>query len=339
MPQVATYLHPETCLTTKEVPHTVWVGKSYLHYSQIRQQLSERLNNYPQLPLRKATLADYQTVHDPEYLSKIVKLGQDELVAEMPKLSMECTGYPYCLPGYLYGLGGMMAAVDAFKAGLHQRAFTFSLGGHHAYSSFGHGYCLLNPQAAAARYAQTQGYQQILIIDWDIHHGDGTQSIFANDPTVHCVSIHSLADLYMSKVASMEVGTTSYATQVGHHNIPILHAVFEDDLLDHLTLQTDFYRAAQSIPKFREALQTLPFSPDLILLFAGCDAHRDDCGSEITDWVEDDFRQLTEAVIDLAEQAGCPILSTQGGGYHLPSTIATTAVHVDTLAHYNPQHE
>jgi len=130
-------------------------------------------------------------------------MAHDEQVEELPRLSIECSGLDHCLPGYLYGLGGMLEAIDQMRAGLLERAYCFSLGGHHAYADWGHGYCLLNPQAAAARYAQTQGFRKILIVDWDIHHGDGTQSIFANDPSVYCLSIHSCLDLYMTSMRVM----------------------------------------------------------------------------------------------------------------------------------------
>ena len=330
----ATYLHQETTYTTKQVPDSVWVGKSYLHYSEIRRQLAETLAAYPSLPIRKADLEDYTAVHNPNYLAKIVAQSQDQEVEEPPRLNLECNGFPYCLPGYLYSLGGMMAAVDAFRVGTLKRAFTFSLGGHHAFADRGHGYCMLNPQAAVARYAQRQGFKNILIIDWDIHHGDGTQTIFEGDPTVHTFSIHSLADLYMGKASKLELGSTGYGEQFGHTNVPLLHAVYEPDLFNHLSFSTRFYRAKESIQAFTDALHNLDFNPDLIIIFAGCDAHQDDCGDEITDWREDDFRTLTTTMLNFAISHGCPVLSTQGGGYQLPSTIASTVVHVETLVTY-----
>ncbi len=194
MPKFATYLHPHTGYTSKPADQIRFVGHSYPHFSQIRAELAKVLADYPALAARKAEYGDYFCVHTREYLDKLKKMAADELVEELPRLSAECTGFEYCLPGYLYGLGGMLEAIDQMRAGTVERVYCFSLGGHHAYPDWGHGYCLLNPQAAAARYAQTRGFERVLIVDWDVHHGDGTQSIFGNDPTVYCISIQTLFD-------------------------------------------------------------------------------------------------------------------------------------------------
>ncbi len=116
----------------------------------------------------------------------------------------------------------MLAAIDHMKEGSLERAYCFSMVGHHAHSNWGHGYCLLNPLAAATRYAQSVGFAKILLIDWDIHHGDGTQFIFSYDSTVYCISIHNALDLYMAKASNLKAGTTTTATSVGHCNIPVI---------------------------------------------------------------------------------------------------------------------
>ena len=105
----------------------------------------------------------------------------------------------------------MYEAVRRMKASTLERAYCFSIGGHHAHPDWGHGYCILNPLAVTARYAQEQGFEKVLIIDWDHHHGDGTQAIFANDKTVYCISIHSAIDLYMSFQKVLRQGTTTAA--------------------------------------------------------------------------------------------------------------------------------
>ena len=191
MPRFATYWHPHTCYTSRPSEQIRFVGHSFPHFSQVRHELETALTSYPSLPVRKADYQDYLQVHTKEYLDKLALMASGELVAELPRLSAECTVLEFCLPGYLYSLGGMLEAIDQMKSGMLERAYCFSLGGHHAYADWGHGYCLLNPSAAAVRYAQDKGFDQVLIIDWDIHHGDGTQSIFASDPSVYCISIHS----------------------------------------------------------------------------------------------------------------------------------------------------
>jgi acetoin utilization deacetylase AcuC-like enzyme len=83
---------------------------------------------------------------------------------------------------------------------------------------------------------------------------------------------------------------------------------------------------------FQAALDNLPWLPDLICLFSGYDSHRDDCGAGITNWTNDDFRRLTQRMLDLANRANCPVLSVHGGGYQLPVTVAAAVEHVRVLA-------
>ena len=331
MTTFATYLRPETYLTSREVSPDLFIGYSYPHFAEIGRQLAEALSDYPKLPLRQAPYEEFRRVHTEGYLNALRLMAEDQPVEKRPRFSAECSGYQYCLPGYGYGLGGMYEAIDQMKAGHLDRAFTCSLGGHHAHQDRGHGYCLLNPLAAAARYAQEQGFKKVLMVDWDIHHGDGTQSIFANDTSVHCLSIHSGIDLYMEKASGGKVGTAEAARALGHCNIPIVQKLFDDEFTrEHFS--KEFYRTADSIPKFEEALNRLPFDPDLVLIFAGFDSHRSDCGDDITDWDNGDFQTLTRLVLNVARNHSCPVLSTQGGGYNLPVTIGAAVAHVQTLA-------
>jgi acetoin utilization deacetylase AcuC-like enzyme len=333
MPKFATYLHPETRLTSKPIEQIRFIGHSLPHFARVREELARQLVDYPQVPLRQADFAEFRRVHNHAYLTALQRMAVDEPVGERPRLSAECTGYEYCLPGYQYGLGGMLAAIDRMKSGVLDRAYCFSLAGHHAYADWGHGYCLLNPQAAAVRYAQEQGFAKVLIVDWDIHHGDGTQSIFANDASVYCLSIHSLADLYMATQRVMKDGTTTAAEAVGHGNIPLLSEIYTDEMAGELGLSGKWYRAAESLAAFQAALDNVPWTPDLVCLFSGYDSHRDDCGAGVTNWTNDDFRWLTQRVLDQAKRSNCPVLSVHGGGYQLPVTVAAAVEHVHVLAH------
>jgi len=328
----ATYLHPHTCYTSKPSDQIQFVGHSYPHFSRIRQELERALAERPSLPARQAEYAEYSRVHTEKYLSQLTCMATGEPTDELPRLSIECTGFEYCLPGYLYGLGGMLEAIDRMRAGNLERAYCFSLGGHHAYADWGHGYCLLNPQAAAARYAQSQGFEKVLIVDWDIHHGDGTQSIFANEPSVYCLSIHSGADLYMALASGLRHGTTTAGETVGHCNIPLLDRAYGENFAVEMNLPGKFYRADEGLSVFQAALERLPWIPDVIFLFSGYDAHVDDCGKGITDWTNEDFEQLTRTVLKLAHKAACPVLSVHGGGYKVAVTIAAAIRHVDVLA-------
>lgn len=328
----ATYLHPQVVSTCKPVHQISFSGHSVPYFTKIGQELTGVLSDYPSLPVRQVDYEMYLSVHTAEYLDKLKRMAADEPVEHPPQLSLECSGYEYCLPGYLYGLGGMVEAIDQMKRGLLDRAYCFSLGGHHAYPDSGHGYCLLHPMAAAARYAQTQGFDKILIVDWDLHHGDGTQAIFAGDQRVYCISIHSAADLYMSLTCGLKYGTTTMAEKVGHCNIPLLHNIFEDDFFAEINLTGRFYRASESLNAFRAALEQIPWLPDLIFVFSGYDSHKDDGGEGITDWTNEDFQTLTRAMLALAKKSGCPVLSAHGGGYTLPVAISAAISHVEVLA-------
>lgn len=334
MPRFATYLHPHTCYTSKSSDLLSFVGHSFPHYSKIRRSLELALIDYPSLAVRKAQYKDYLRVHADDYLRKLAYMALNKAVDELPQLSIECTGLEYCIPGYLYGLGGMIEAIDCMKRGVLERAYCFSLVGHHAHTDWGHGYCLLNPLAAAARYAQTQGFNKILIVDWDIHHGDGTQSIFSNDKSVYCISIHSAADLYMAKSSGLKWGTTTMAKEVGHCNIPLLYELYEDDLFEKINLEGQFYRAYESLSVFSSALEQIAGNPDLILIFSGYDSHIDDCGAGVTNWTNKDFKLLTKYVLELAKRVSCPVISSHGGGYKLPVTISAAVSHVEVLASY-----
>lgn len=134
MPKFATYLHPHTILVTKPAAQINFVGYSYLYFSQVRQGLTERLGHYPALPAREAALEDYLPVHQAQYLQKISRMAADEPVTEPPNWSIENSGLAYTLPGLRYGLGGLLEAVDQMKAGQLERAYCFSLGGHHAFN-------------------------------------------------------------------------------------------------------------------------------------------------------------------------------------------------------------
>lgn len=330
----ATYLHPETTLTSRPVNEIEFIGHSYPYFSQVRTELEKALVEYKSLPVRQAEFSDYLLVHSESYIQKLIAMGSGQFVEAPPKLSIECKGLEFCLPGYLFGLGGLLQAIDEIKLGDIERAYCFSLGGHHAYKDWGHGYCILNPTAAAVRYAQQKGFSKVLIVDWDIHHGDGTQSIFANASSVHCISIHSVADLYMALASGLRYGTTQTGESLGHQNIPVLTKVFGDDFITQANWGGKFYRTDDCIPAFQESLEKIPWQPDLVFIFSGYDSHKDDQGHDITNWSDEDFVTLTKCLLDFTNKVACPVISVHGGGYNLPVTISAACNHVKTLASY-----
>ena len=335
MPKFATYLHPHVFSTSKPIDQINFIGQSLPHFDEIRARLAKALVDYPSIPPVQADFTEFYRVHENFYLDKLQQMARDERIQEPPKLSIECAGLEYSIPGYQFGVGGMFEAVSRMKAGTLERAYCFSLGGHHAHPDWGHGYCLLNPMAVTARYAQEQGFEHVLIIDWDHHHGDGTQAIFANDRAVYSISIHSAMDLYMSSRNVLRQGTTTAGEKVGQCNIPILHKNYNDDFWMQLGIEGKYFRAEQSLSEFQSKLGDLPWFPDIMLIFSGYDAHRDDCGRDIQGWVNEDFERLTVYALEAAKKAGCPVLSVHGGGYNPPVTISAALSHINTLATYS----
>jgi acetoin utilization deacetylase AcuC-like enzyme len=328
----ATYLHPETVATSKPVEQIPFVGYSCPHFSRVRSALAEALAAEPALPLCRVGLDAFRSVHTDAYLRQLTRLAAGFAPEQNPKLNAECAGLWYCMPGYEYGLGGMLEAIEHMKRGTLDRAYCFSLGGHHAHADWGHGYCLLNPLAAAVRHAQSAGFQRVVVVDWDLHHGDGTQAIFAHDSSVFCISIHSALDLYMAKACGWHAGTTTAGAATGHCNIPILNERFDQTFPEQLGLPGVFYRAVEGFSAFQATLRSLPWQPDLLCIFSGYDAHQDDRGRRITNWTNDHFARLTREVLDCARRANAPTLSVHGGGYNLPVTVAAAVRHVEVLA-------
>jgi len=216
----------------------------------------------------------------------------------------------------LLSAGGVLAAVDAVVDGDVQHAFSCGRPpGHHATPTQAMGFCLFNNIAVAARYAQREkGLPRILIVDWDVHHGNGTQDAFYDDGDVFFFSIHQ-SPLYPGSGTSAERGvgagegaTLNAPVPAGSVDADYI-AIFEETL----------------IPVARE------FSPDLVMISAGFDAHEDDplAGVHIT---TDGFAQLTRLARDIAEeQCGGRIVSTLEGGYSLRGLSASVVAHLQAL--------
>jgi acetoin utilization deacetylase AcuC-like enzyme len=174
------------------------------------------------------------------------------------------------------------------------------------------GFCLFNSVAVAARHAQKQhGVDRVAIVDFDVHHGNGSQEIFWSDPTVMYCSTHEMP-LYPGTGASSERGE--------HNNI--VNAPL---------------RAGDGGDKFRDAMNSviLPrldgFKPDLMLISAGFDAHARDPLANLN-LVEADFAWVTAQLMDRADRyCGGRVVSVLEGGYDLEGLAQSVAAHVTTL--------
>jgi len=214
-------------------------------------------------------------------------------------------------------VGGILAATDEVCSGRLKNAFCATRPpGHHARNTGKvEGFCFYNGVAIAARYAQENyGLKKILIVDWDYHHGDGTEAFFYSDPSVLFFSTH---DYY----AYPGTGNPARIGEGAGKGLNInVH-------LDCHSTDKDIISA------FSEKL--LPaahrFKPDLILISAGFDSRQDDLLGcfDITD---DGYRQTTTMVMQLAEQyCDSRIVSVLEGGYNLDGLASAVKVHVETL--------
>jgi acetoin utilization deacetylase AcuC-like enzyme len=210
-------------------------------------------------------------------------------------------------------VGGATAAVDEVMRGGAQNAFVaMRPPGHHAGTASPMGFCFFNNAAIAARHAQAaHGAERVAILDFDVHHGNGTQEIFWSDASV----------LYASS-----------------HQMPLFPGTGgRDERGDHDTIVNAPLRAGDNGEIFREALETalLPrinaFHPDVIVISAGFDAHRRDPLGGL-DLVEEDFAWATARLMEIAEKhAKGRIVSVLEGGYDLEGLARSAAAHVETL--------
>lgn len=208
--------------------------------------------------------------------------------------------------------GAAMDAVDAvFKKDTDNAFVSMRPPGHHAEKTTAMGFCLVNNIAIAARYAQqTYGAERIAIVDFDVHHGNGTQDIFYDDPSVLFASTHQMP-LYPGTGALSETGEGNI------FNAPLANG---DD--------GSKFKAA-----FRE--RVLPaldnFKPDLLMISAGFDAHYRDPLAGLN-LVADDFDWVTGKLIEVADKC-CDgrIVSLLEGGYDLEGLAESASAHVNRL--------
>lgn len=214
-------------------------------------------------------------------------------------------------------VGGVLAAVDAVIDGAVGNAFcVIRPPGHHATSHHGMGFCIFNNVAIAARYLQKKhGIERVVIIDWDVHHGNGTQDIFYSDSSVFYFSTHQWP---------FYPGTGSTAEQgVGNGKGYTLNCPFPAGSGRKEVLGAFSHELVPAMHRFK---------PEFVLISAGFDGReRDLLGNfKLTD---DDFVALTDVVIDIAaDYADGRLLSVLEGGYTLSGLASASGAHVKQLA-------
>jgi acetoin utilization deacetylase AcuC-like enzyme len=221
----------------------------------------------------------------------------------------------------LLAAGACVSAVDEVLRGTDSRALCLVRPpGHHATPTRSMGFCLFNNIALAARHAMdAHGLSRILIVDWDVHHGNGTQDIYYDNPNVMFLSIHRYGHgFYPGTGAASETGTGRALGLT--KNVPVRFGTPRPDYL----------------AMFRNAVTDAAdrTKPELVLLSAGFDAHtRDPIGSLGLE--TEDFTEMTHFMLDVAKtHAQGRLVSCLEGGYNLDALAESVETHVDTLLHH-----
>ncbi len=263
---------------------------------------------YCQPPL--ATVEQIARVHDHSYVTWALaemKKGGDVVFDNDTRSS------PGTYEAALRAAGSVCAAIDIIIAEGAKNAFcAIRPPGHHAEHSNAMGFCLFNNVAVGAAHARcVHGLERVAVIDFDVHHGNGTQAAFWNDPNLFFGSTHQ-SPLYPGTGNQNERGVAGNVI-----NVPLTPSSGSEEFRD----------AMENIvfPALRE------FSPDFLLISAGFDAHSDDPLASLN-FKDDDYYWVTDKLCAVAaEYCRCRLVSTLEGGYHLESLGRSAAAHVAAL--------
>ncbi|UYN99439.1 MAG: histone deacetylase family protein [Devosia sp.] len=258
-------------------------------------------------PFGDITLAEL--VHDASYMARLRDARPAEGIGQIDGDTFISDG---SLEVVATGLGGALAGLDAVLLGEADNAFcAIRPPGHHAEAATPMGFCLVNTIAVVAREAQRKyGAERVAIVDFDVHHGNGTQDIFKDDPNVFYASSHQMP-LYPGTGDPSEtgVGNIVNAALPAHSGGEAMRAAYDDLILPALER----------------------FSPDLLLISAGFDAHHRDPLAQL-EWVDADFAWVTGKLMDVAGRCCANrIVSLLEGGYDLRGLASGARHHVARL--------
>ena len=260
-----------------------------------------------------APLEALEAVHSAEYVQQV-----ERACLEQPGLLNDINTFvsPASFEAARLAAGGVMEACDRVMSGEWRSAFVAARPpGHHAEAARAMGFCLFNNVAVAARHLQARhGLERVAILDWDVHHGNGTQHSFEAERGVFYASLHQYPH-YPGTGAETERGRgEGEGTTL---NRPMAAGTGDAEWLGELE--------GTVLPALED------FAPEFVLVSAGFDAHRDDplSGTEVT---QDGYRRMSEGVLDLARRcAGGRIVSALEGGYDLDALARSVRAHLEVL--------
>jgi acetoin utilization deacetylase AcuC-like enzyme len=267
----------------------------------------------PLLDMREpplAALASLERAHDALYVGKLRDAIESLQDGEHCALDADTSAGPGSWQAALRAAGAAVAATDAVMTGEANAAFcAVRPPGHHAMHATPMGFCFFNNVAVAARHAlDVHGLQRVAIIDFDVHHGNGTEDIVAGDDRILMASFFQ-HPLYPYS------GTEPKGSNMV--NLPMPPYARGTQVREAIT--------AQWLPRLHA------FAPQMIFISAGFDAHREDHLGQMG-LVEDDYRWITEQLVEVARQhAQGRIVSCLEGGYHLQALARSVAAHLKAL--------
>jgi acetoin utilization deacetylase AcuC-like enzyme len=269
--------------------------------------------NFQLLVREEAPMASVEMValaHPLQYVEEMRDASPRE---GMVRIDADTTMSPGSFEAAMRAAGGAVRAVDEVMAKKVSNAFVATRPpGHHAETATPMGFCLFNNAAVAARYAQKQhGAERVAIVDFDVHHGNGSQDIFWSDPTVLYCSTHQMP-LYPGTGAASERGAKDTIV-----NAPLSPGDGGDQFREAFEVAI--------LPRLKD------FAPDLVIISAGFDAHVRDPLANLN-LVEADFAWATLKLMDVADQAADGrVVSVLEGGYDLQGLSRSVAAHVLAL--------
>jgi acetoin utilization deacetylase AcuC-like enzyme len=273
--------------------------------------LFDKLLRIDPLPAERSVL---EFCHEHGYIDTF----KDRVENALPYLhTPECPVSPTTFEAALCAVGGVLEGVDKVMEGRVRNCFcAVRPPGHHAERNRAMGFCYLNNVAIGARYLQKQyGVERVLILDWDVHHGNGIQNIFYKDPTVFYVSLH--------QDPSSCCPGTGWALETGEGkgkgytlNLPMPPGAGN----------TEYLEAMEVVEQAMEA-----FKPEFVLISAGFDAHMDDPLAHVK-LTRNGYEDLTRRVMNIAgEYAGGRLVSALEGGYNLKALGESVQTHIQVL--------